>query len=120
MQAEQAERLARSVVDTLTVGRLHEYAECGLKHRNLTLPVAMSSTNPDLNACLGRTRPRLPSEPVRLTSLLTPNRKSESLRYFRRPLWFEGRAGPGCLNRISAAISGASAGVRPPSGMAAG
>ena len=32
----------------------------------------------------------------------------------------EERAGPGCLNRISASISGASAGVRPPSGMAAG
>ena len=30
------------------------------------------------------------------------------------------RAGPGCLNRISASISGASAGFRPPSGMAAG
>jgi DNA end-binding protein Ku len=30
------------------------------------------------------------------------------------------RAGPGCLNRISALISGASAGVRPPSGMAVG
>ena len=30
------------------------------------------------------------------------------------------RAGPGCLNRISAAISGTSAGFRPPSGMAAG
>jgi hypothetical protein len=30
------------------------------------------------------------------------------------------RAGPGCLNRISASISGASAGVRPPSGLAAG
>ena len=30
------------------------------------------------------------------------------------------RAGPGCLNRISATISGASAGVRPPSGMAVG
>jgi hypothetical protein len=32
----------------------------------------------------------------------------------------EPRAGPGCLNRISALISGASAGFRPPSGMAAG
>ena len=32
MQAEQAERLARSVVDPLTVGRLHEYAaECRAK-----------------------------------------------------------------------------------------
>ncbi|MET4804403.1 S8 family serine peptidase, partial [Bradyrhizobium sp. LB11.1] len=31
-----------------------------------------------------------------------------------------GRAGPGCLNRISARISGASAGVRPPCGLAAG
>jgi hypothetical protein len=30
------------------------------------------------------------------------------------------RAGPGCLNRTSAWISGVSAGVRPPSGMAAG
>jgi hypothetical protein len=30
------------------------------------------------------------------------------------------RAGPGCLNRRSASISGASAGVRPPSGMAVG
>jgi hypothetical protein len=30
------------------------------------------------------------------------------------------RAGPGCLNRISASISGASAGARPPSGMAVG
>ena len=29
------------------------------------------------------------------------------------------RAGPGCLNRFSASISGASAGVRPPSGMTA-
>jgi ABC-type hemin transport system ATPase subunit len=29
------------------------------------------------------------------------------------------RAGPGCLNRISASISGASAGVRPPRGKAA-
>jgi hypothetical protein len=34
------------------------------------------------------------------------------------PLW--GRAGPGCLNRISASISGASAGVRLPCGVAAG
>jgi hypothetical protein len=31
-----------------------------------------------------------------------------------------GRGGPGCLNRISASISGASAGVRLPSGGAAG
>jgi hypothetical protein len=31
-----------------------------------------------------------------------------------------GRAGPGCLNRISASISGGSAGVRPPCGLAAG
>jgi hypothetical protein len=30
------------------------------------------------------------------------------------------RGGPGCLNRISASISGASAGVRLPSGLAAG
>ena len=30
------------------------------------------------------------------------------------------RGGPGCLNRISASISGASAGVRLPSGGAAG
>ncbi|MEH2560599.1 putative SOS response-associated peptidase YedK [Bradyrhizobium sp. AZCC 2289] len=30
------------------------------------------------------------------------------------------RAGPGCLNRISASISGASAGVRPPRGAAEG
>jgi len=30
------------------------------------------------------------------------------------------RAGPACLNRISASISGGSAGVRPPSGVAAG
>jgi hypothetical protein len=30
------------------------------------------------------------------------------------------RAGPGCLNRISASLSGASAGVRLPSGVAAG
>ena len=30
------------------------------------------------------------------------------------------RAGPGCLNRISASISGASAGVRLPDGAAAG
>jgi integrase len=30
------------------------------------------------------------------------------------------RAGPGCLNRISALMSGASAAVRPPSGMATG
>jgi hypothetical protein len=30
------------------------------------------------------------------------------------------RAGPGCLNRISASISGASAGVRLPGGLAAG
>jgi transposase len=29
------------------------------------------------------------------------------------------RGGPGCLNRISASISGASAGVRPPCGLAA-
>ena len=28
--------------------------------------------------------------------------------------------GPGCLNRFSASISGASTGVRPPSGLAAG
>src|SRR5258708_1341662 len=32
----------------------------------------------------------------------------------------EQRAGPGCLNRISASISGASAGVRLPDGAAAG
>ena len=31
-----------------------------------------------------------------------------------------GRGGPGCLNRFSASISGASAGVRLPSGGAAG
>jgi len=31
-----------------------------------------------------------------------------------------GRAGPGCLNRFSASISGVSAGIRPPSGVAAG
>jgi len=30
------------------------------------------------------------------------------------------RAGPGCLNRISARISGGSAGVKPPCGLAAG
>jgi hypothetical protein len=30
------------------------------------------------------------------------------------------RGGPGCLNRFSASISGASAGVRLPSGVAAG
>jgi hypothetical protein len=30
------------------------------------------------------------------------------------------RAGPGCLNRFSASISGVSAGIRPPSGVAAG
>jgi hypothetical protein len=30
------------------------------------------------------------------------------------------RAGPGCLNRFSVSISGASAGVRPPDGLAAG
>ena len=30
------------------------------------------------------------------------------------------RAGPGCLNRIPVSISGASAGVKPPSGLAAG
>jgi hypothetical protein len=30
------------------------------------------------------------------------------------------RAGPSCLNGISASISGASAGVRPPSGMTVG
>ena len=41
-------------------------------------------------------------------------------------LWFavwlgwQYRAGPGCLNRFSASISGASAGVRLPSGLAAG
>jgi DNA-binding Lrp family transcriptional regulator len=29
------------------------------------------------------------------------------------------RGGPGCLNRVSASISGASAGVRPPCGLAA-
>ena len=34
------------------------------------------------------------------------------------PTYF--RAGPGCLNRFSASISGASAGVRLPSGLAAG
>jgi hypothetical protein len=32
----------------------------------------------------------------------------------------EARGGPGCLNRFSASISGASAGVRLPSGVAAG
>jgi hypothetical protein len=32
----------------------------------------------------------------------------------------EGVGGPGCLNRFSASISGASAGVRLPSGVAAG
>ena len=30
------------------------------------------------------------------------------------------RGGPGCLNRFSASLSGASAGVRLPSGLAAG
>jgi hypothetical protein len=30
------------------------------------------------------------------------------------------RAGPGCLNRFSASISGASAGIRPPRGAAEG
>src|SRR5260370_37625578 len=41
---------------------------------------------------------------------------------FRRPCDFKElrRAGPGCLNRISASISGASAGVRLPSGAAVG
>ncbi len=34
--------------------------------------------------------------------------------------WSVPRAGPGCLNRISASISGASAGVRLPDGAAAG
>jgi hypothetical protein len=38
-------------------------------------------------------------------------------------LYFRGagvlRAGPGCLNRFSASISGVSAGIRPPSGVAA-
>ena len=34
--------------------------------------------------------------------------------------WTVGASGPGCLNRFSASISGASAGVRLPSGLAAG
>jgi hypothetical protein len=37
----------------------------------------------------------------------------------RRVVHFEVRGGPGCLNRFSASISGASAGVRLPSGEAA-
>lgn len=38
----------------------------------------------------------------------------------RWPTNAERRAGPACLNRISAPIIGASAGVRPPCGLAAG
>ena len=41
-------------------------------------------------------------------------------RYDRLPSLAADRAGPGCLNRFSASISGASTGVRPPSGLAAG
>ena len=47
-------------------------------------------------------------------------RKFLHMRRSRRMLRRRARAGPGCLNRISALISGASAGFRPPSGMAAG
>ena len=43
-----------------------------------------------------------------------------SLARYDRANVKELRAGPGCLNRISASISGASAGVRLPDGAAAG
>jgi DNA-binding transcriptional LysR family regulator len=49
------------------------------------------------------------------TSLSTGPLRETLMNHFKRF-----RAGPGCLNRFSASISGASAGVRPPDGLAAG
>lgn len=51
----------------------------------------------------------------------SPEGKKWSVFYLeKRKFVASERAGPGCLNRISASISGASAGVRPPCGLAAG
>jgi hypothetical protein len=46
--------------------------------------------------------------------------RAEHVGCVRVPQIVELRGGPGCLNRFSASISGASAGVRLPSGVAAG
>jgi hypothetical protein len=49
---------------------------------------------------------------------LTDNRQAR-VPYDDLREWIVERGGPGCLNRFSASISGASAGVRLPSGGAA-
>src|SRR6202043_2850863 len=53
-------------------------------------------------------------------SALKKNIPTDSRWYPRQHDHADWRAGPGCLNRISASISGASAGVRLPDGAAAG
>ena len=50
---------------------------------------------------------------------LSTTAHAESLPSEMMGMWCSDSGGCGCLNRISASISGASAGVRPPRGKAA-
>ena len=56
-----------------------------------------------------------------LTTMLSKGKRAaRKLKRAQILLAADARGGPGCLNRISASLSGASAGVRLPSGGAAG
>ena len=91
-------------------------ASCGSTTVTLNLPSLLSNITWTYHLIFTSSNVPLPSDDVDSTSYV-------SAAYSPAVVYVPGtgyRAGPGCLNRISASISGASAGFRLPSGVAVG